>query len=106
MLYGLLDKPLGRGLRYDPDTKIPDLNGKIIVVTGGMSNILSANIKLTILQAMLVSERKPSFVSPSTIQNEYTFSHETKTYPRLRSRIYSQSSPTRRYLSYNATSRI
>ncbi|CZR69356.1 related to enoyl-CoA hydratase/isomerase [Phialocephala subalpina] len=35
MLYGILDQPLGRGLKYDPDTEIPDLNGKIIIVTGG-----------------------------------------------------------------------
>ncbi|KAF8849839.1 NAD(P)-binding protein [Acephala macrosclerotiorum] len=35
MLYGLLDQPLGRGLKYNPDTDIPDLNGKIIIVTGG-----------------------------------------------------------------------
>ncbi|KAE8448896.1 hypothetical protein EG329_008692 [Mollisiaceae sp. DMI_Dod_QoI] len=34
MLYGLLDQPLGRGLRFDPDSDIPDLNGKVIIVTG------------------------------------------------------------------------
>lgn len=52
----------GGGPSFSPDTDIPDLSGKVVLVTGGMKNANSSDIlsHLPTLQETMDSEPKVS----------------------------------------------